>query len=176
MREWKPVRIDTIVEHKLLEVQRHHLRADEDRKEALIFESPDWINVVPLLDDGRVVLVRQWRYGSREFSLEVPGGLVEPGESHEHAAGRELEEETGYRAGSIECIGDVHPNPALFTNNMSFWLATGLEQVAESPEGDGEEELEVVRVPLDDIPGMARSGEIRHSLALCAFFFLGIRE
>ena len=176
MREWKPVEIDTIVEHKLLEVQRHHLRAGEDRKEALIFDSPDWINVVPLLDDGRVVLVRQWRYGSREFSLEVPGGLVEPDESHEHAARRELEEETGYRARKIERIGDVQPNPALFTNEMSFWLATELEHLTDTPEGDGEEELEVVRVPLDDVPRMARAGEIQHSLALCAFFFLGLRE
>jgi 8-oxo-dGTP pyrophosphatase MutT (NUDIX family) len=175
MREWKPVEIDTIVEHKLLEVQRHRLAAGGDRREALVFDSPDWINVVPLLDDGRVVLVRQWRYGARRLSLEVPGGLVDPGESHEQAARRELEEETGYRAATIERIGDAHPNPALFSNRISFWLATGLELLSDSPEGDGEEELEVVRVPLADIPGMARAGEITHALALCAFYFLDLR-
>jgi 8-oxo-dGTP pyrophosphatase MutT (NUDIX family) len=176
MREWKPIDIDTIVEHKLLSVQRQRLEAVGEQREALVFDSPDWVNVVPLLDDGRVVLVRQWRYGVRQLSLEVPGGLVDPGESHEQAARRELEEETAYRCGRIERIGGAHPNPALFSNRMSFWLATELEQIADTPEGDGEEELEVVRVPLTDIPRLARAGEITHALALCAFYFLDIAD
>lgn len=176
MREWEPTKIDTIVGHKLLNVQRHHLESEGDRREAIIFDSADWINVVPLLDDGRVVLVRQWRYGSRQLSLEVPGGLVDPGETHEVAARRELEEETGYRAGKIEHLGEVHPNPALFTNRMSFWLATELDQFTDAPLGDGEEEIEVVYVPLADIPEMARAGQISHALALCAFYFLDLRR
>ena len=172
MREWEPEKIDVIAEHKLLEIQRHHLVSGEDRREALVFESPDWVNVVPLLDDGRVVLVRQWRYGRRRFSIEVPGGLVEPGEEHRVTAARELQEETGYRAARLEHLGGVDTNPALFSNRMSFWLATELEQISEQPLGDGEEELEVLTVPLDDIPRMVRDGTISHSLALCAFYFL----
>ena len=63
----------------------------------------------------------------QQFSVEVPGGLVDPGEDHRTAAARELEEETGYRAGKLERLGEVFPNPALFNNSMSFWLATELE-------------------------------------------------
>ena len=172
MRQWKPRSIDTIAEHKLLSVQRHHLESGDRRREALVFESADWVNVVPLLDDGRVVLVRQWRFGIGGFSLEVPGGLVEPGEDPAATAARELEEETGYRAERVERLGQVDTNPALFTNRMTFWLATGLERITAEPEGDGEEELEAVIVPLDEVTGMILDGRISHSLAVCSFFFL----
>jgi 8-oxo-dGTP pyrophosphatase MutT (NUDIX family) len=160
-------------------VQSHLLEAEgeaeSEQREAIVFESADWVNVIPLLDDGRVVLVRQWRYGIGAPSLEIPGGLVDPGEGPRDAALRELEEETGYRAGSIEELAELSPNPALFANSMSFWLATDLEQITDTPAGDGEEEIEVVTAALDEIPQLAASGEITHALNLCAFYFLGIR-
>ena len=174
MREWTPRKIDTVIIHRLLEVQKHHLQSGAEERDALVFSSVDWVNVIPLDADDTVILVRQWRYGTQQFSLEIPGGLVDPGESHETAAGRELVEETGFRAGRLERLGGVHPNPALFDNRMSFWLATELEQLHEDPLGDGAEELEVVRVPLADIPELAQSGEISHALALCGFYFLSI--
>lgn len=172
MREWKPVRTELIASHQLLDIQRHHLKSGDEERQALVFHSADWVNVVPLLDEDTVLLVRQWRYGIQEVSLEVPGGLVENGEAHRETARRELEEETGYRAGTIERLGGVHPNPALFDNRMSYWVARDLERIHDQPPGDGREELEVVEVPLDEIPRLARRGEISHALALCAFFFL----
>lgn len=172
MREWKPVHIETIASHQLLDVELQQLESDDLEREALVFRSADWVNVVPLTDDDTVLLVRQWRYGIRQISLEVPGGLVENGETHQETARRELEEETGYRAGTIERLGSVHPNPALFDNRMSYWVARDLEQIHSEPQGDGREELELVEVPLADIPRLAREGEITHALALCAFFFL----
>lgn len=175
MREWKPVSTDLIASHQLLDIERQHLASGDEEREALVFHSADWVNVVPLLGDDRVLLVRQWRYGIQDVSLEVPGGLVEAGESHRETALRELEEETGYRAAEIERLGTVHPNPALFDNRMSYWLARDLERVHHEPPGDGREELEVVEVPLADIPRLARRGEISHALALCAFYFLELQ-
>ena len=172
MRSWKPIRVETLVSHRLLRVERHHLKAEGERREALVFGSVDWVNIVPRLDDGRVVLVRQWRYGIAATSLEIPGGLVDPGESSRTAALRELEEETGYRAGTIERLGELSPNPALFDNRISFWLATDLQQISAEPLGDGQEELEVVTVPFDDIPRLVSSGEIQHALNLCAFYLM----
>lgn len=172
MREWKPVRTDLIASHQLLDIERQHLVSGDEEREALVFHSADWVNVVPLVAEDRVLLVRQWRYGIQGVSLEVPGGLVEPGESHRETARRELEEETGYRARAIERLGIVHPNPALFDNRMSYWVARDLERVHDEPPGDGREELEVVEVPLAEIPRLARHGEISHALALCAFYFL----
>jgi len=63
-----------------------------------ILESRDWINIIPLTDDHQVVMIRQYRHGSREVTLEIPGGLVDPGDTPKKAAVRELLEETGYQA------------------------------------------------------------------------------
>lgn len=175
MRHWKTTSTRTLLAHRLLEVRRHDLEAEGERRDAIVFGSVDWVNVIALREDGHVVLVRQWRYGSEAVSLEIPGGLVDPGEDARTAAARELEEETGYRAAKIERLAEVSPNPALFDNRISFWLATELEQVAEEPAGDGQEELEVVTVPLDDIPRLAAAGELDHALNLAAFYFLATR-
>ena len=77
MRAWVPQMIDSVIKHRLLEVQLHHLQSGHSRRDALVFSSADWVNVVPLCDNGDVLLVRQWRYGVQEFSVEIPGGLVE---------------------------------------------------------------------------------------------------
>ena len=78
-----------------------------------IIDSPDWINIIPLTDNGHVVMVKQYRHGTREVTLEVPGGMVEDGDSAEETAYRELLEETGYKAESMMKLGVIDPNPAI---------------------------------------------------------------
>jgi 8-oxo-dGTP pyrophosphatase MutT (NUDIX family) len=144
-----------------------------------LLEAGDWINVVPITDDGRVLLVRQYRHGTREMTLEVPGGLIDPGETPAQAAARELVEETGFRAGRIEAIGRVRPNPALFNNWCYTFLARDLEPVGPEPSADeeGTEDVELVTAALRDIPDMIAREEITHALVIDAFyhFFLAYR-
>lgn len=177
MREWKVARSETIYEHSILDLERRELTADEGRRrEVVVMRAPGWINVVPLLDDGRVVLVRQWRYGIQAPSLEIPGGMVEPGENSRQAAARELVEETGYRAGDLRELGALDPNPAFIDTRLTVWLATGLESVGGERELFGVEGEEIRRelVALSDIPGLIRTGEIRHALVIAAFHLLDL--
>ncbi|HNU83922.1 MAG TPA: NUDIX hydrolase [Thermoanaerobaculia bacterium] len=167
MRRWLPERIDELFRHRLFTLERHRLAAGPARREAVVLRAPDWVNVIPLLAGGEVVLVRQWRYGTAAPTLEIPGGMVEA-ESEREAAERELLEETGYRARSWRRLGEVHPNPAFLTNRCGTWLATDLERVGE-PAGDGEEEIAVERHPLGAIPGLIAAGEITHALVIAAF-------
>lgn len=184
MRSWRLERSETLFQHKIFKLLRHHLAADaptadEDSrgpstKQALVLEAPDWVNVIPRLDDGRVVLVRQWRYGIGAPTLEIPGGMIDPGESPAEAAGRELFEETGYRAASLRELGVVEPNPAFLSNRCTTFLASGLESFG-PPQGDGDEELEVVIIPLHEIPKRIAEGEIRHAIVIAAFHWLLVR-
>lgn len=134
-----------------------------------MIDAPDWVNVIPILPDGQVLLVRQWRFGIAAPTLEIPGGMVDPGEDEATAAVRELMEETGHRAAHWTRLGEVHPNPAFLSNRCGTWLATGLERLGE-PLGDGEEEITIATAPLDEIPTMVARGEITHALVIAAFY------
>lgn len=170
MRSWRTEEVEELFAHRLFSLERQRLAAGDDRREALVLAAPDWVNVVPLLPGGRVLLVRQWRYGIAAPTLEIPGGMVE-GDSARQAAERELLEETGYRAGSWTRLGAVHPNPAFQGNRLTTFLATDLERTG-PPEGDGEEEIELEEAPLDRLPRLVAEGRITHALVIAALYLL----
>ncbi len=136
-----------------------------------ILECPDWVNVVALTEAGRVLLIRQYRAGTRTITTEIPGGTVDAGESPLDAARRELAEETGYEADSWEMIGRVHPNPAFQTNTTYTFLARNARHTRDQ-RLDGAEMIEVEERRLEDIPALVADGTITHALVVCAFFHL----
>ena len=130
-------------------------------------ESPDWVNVVALTEDEALVMVRQFRHGARAVTLEIPGGLVDPGETAREAAIRELLEETGYRAGRVEDLGSLNPNPALFANRVHMQLAIDCVRVAEI-QNTSTEHTTVEMLPLAALSETLRRGEIDHALVVAA--------
>jgi 8-oxo-dGTP pyrophosphatase MutT (NUDIX family) len=135
-----------------------------------IIESRDWINVIPLTADHRVVMIRQYRHGSKEVTLEIPGGLVDPGDTPEKAAARELMEETGYQAEELVQIGVVNPNPALFNNRCYTFIAQNAQKIR-APMPDQTEDIEVVLMPISDIQELISKGEIDHAMVIAAFYW-----
>jgi 8-oxo-dGTP pyrophosphatase MutT (NUDIX family) len=135
-----------------------------------VIDAPDWVNVIPVTDAGEVVLVRQFRFGTWSNTLEIPGGMLDPGEDALTAATRELEEETGYRPRSVRPLGRCHPNPALFNNQLHTFLAEGCLKVHEGKQ-DGSEDIEVVTVPRAELPRLVREGQITHALVLAGLLF-----
>ena len=134
-----------------------------------VLESSPWVNIIPLTPKDDVVLVNQYRHGIQSVTLEIPGGLVEPDDTPEEAARRELLEETGYRYESLIPLGTVHPNPAIQNNLCYTFLARGVYP-AERQNQDEREDIEVVLKPLSEIPRLIREGTITHSLVIVAFY------
>jgi ADP-ribose pyrophosphatase len=143
----------------------------------VVLESAAWVNVIPLTRDQEVILIRQYRHGIREVTLEIPGGLVEAADTPLAAAKRELLEETGCRGETWIDLGYVHPNPAIQDNRCHTFLALGVTQAG--PQAlDDKEDIEVLLRPLAEIPRLIREGRIRHALVVAAFwrFFMEYRS
>ena len=174
---WERLTSEVLQDCRVFEVQRVVARSPRSDAEHVFFtlEAPDWVNVVPVTASGEIVMVRQFRHGARATTLEIPGGMVDPGEGAAEAAARELLEETGYVADALELLGSVNPNPALFGNRCTTWLARGARRVAPI-RNEGAEETLVVLVPGSDIPALLRSGEIDHALVVAAFHWYGLHE
>jgi ADP-ribose pyrophosphatase len=140
-----------------------------------IMETAPWVNIIPVTADEQVVLVRQYRHGTRDVTLEIPGGLVEQQDTPEEAARRELREETGYESDEWILLGSVHPNPAIQNNLCYTYLALNVCQAGDLIQDD-REDIEVVLQPLADIPALIRNGEISHALVIAAFYRLFMED
>lgn len=136
-----------------------------------MLRSNDWVLALPITEDGRLVMVRQYRFGTRTLSTEPPGGIVDPGEDPVLAAVRETEEETGFAGGRASLLGTCAPNPAIQANRAHFVLLEGVR-----PDGrtspDEHEELQVLAVPPATALQLAMADPAQHSLALLALFRL----
>ena len=151
-----------------------------------LLEAPDWVNVVPLLQDENgsscFLMVRQYRQAVRRTTVEFPAGLIEPGEQPAAAAQRELFEETGYRPKSLKPIGTVYPNPAFMTNRCYTFLA---EELYRDARGEGSEPaaahvpgrldelelLDVLLVPISTVAEQIGQGAFSNSMTAVAFFW-----
>ncbi len=153
-----------------------HPRTGATKRFSLI-DAVDWVNVIavtPAAEGSRVVLIRQFRIGSNEICLEIPGGMVDPGETPAEAAARELAEETGYTAARWQPLGRVSPNPAIMTNWLYTFLAEDAVQTS-APRPDGSEVIEVETATLADCHAAIRAGRIDHALVVAAFAHLAFR-
>lgn len=171
--EWQRLTDRALLHTRVFDVRasafRHPARAQP--REFIVIDAPDWAVVVAVTPAGQLVLVRQYRFGVQRLSLELPGGVIEPGEDPARAAARELEEETGFTGAPPVLLGTVHPNPAIQSNRAHLWLIAEARRTAEL-NWDADEEIGFTLEPVDAVLRRARAGEITHALMLNALFLL----
>jgi ADP-ribose pyrophosphatase len=157
---------------KFFRVHRDAVRLpDGSRGVREYLRHPGAVVVVPLHEDGRVVLERQYRYPhAREF-IELPAGKLEPGEPHLETARRELAEETGYVAARWKRLGVIHTTVAYSDEAIEMFLARGLEKRAANL--DAGEFLEVLELPLAEAIAMVRDGRITDAKTVSALLWVG---
>lgn len=165
-RELHPTRIFSLRERTARSPSDPALTGD-----FVYLDSPDWINVIAVTPGGELVFVEQFRHGTREVTLEIPGGMLDPGEDFATAGARELLEETGYAGDPPTLIGVVTPNPAIQSNRCGTVLIENARAVAEQTP-DTHEELAVHLHHERALGELVRSGRITHALVVAAFHHL----
>jgi len=136
-----------------------------------VYEFPDWVTAVPLSDDGRIIMVRQYRHGLGETCIEIPGGCVDDTDTNlEAAIKRELLEETGYSFSSYKYLGKISANPSTNNNLMHMFLATGGKKVAEQAL-DANEEIEVELFTIEEVKQLIKENQIVQSMHVTCFLY-----
>ena len=135
--------------------------------EFYVIESVDWCNVIAITKDDELVMVEQYRQGTSLIELELPGGMIDPGETPIETAPRELREETGYAGDKPESVGFVYANPAIMNNKVHTFVIRNANLQHDTEFDDGED-LAVRLIPIKNIPKLILEGKISHSLMVAA--------
>lgn len=170
--KWKNGKVKSLLKTVVCEViSSHNTSYTGVEGDYISFNAPDWVIVIPEHNE-KFIMVKQWRHGERALSVEFPGGVIDDGEKPETAALRELEEETGFRAGKLTKLGVVNPNPALFCNHVHFFLAEDLQ-----PTGvqhlDNDEMINFMELSKDEVLQGMGTEQFPHALmgtALALYF------
>lgn len=134
---------------------------------AVVLESRDWVNVVALTPAKMILTVRQFRFGVGRYTLEIPAGIMDAGETPQQAAMRELKEETGCVSNNWRYLGAFDANPAFMNNICHSWLA--LDVIQKFPlQLDEGEEIDLAEFSLDGIRKEINAGRMRNALSLAA--------
>ena len=169
--EWEIIRSDELYSTPYFRFRRDTCALPDERvmPAYYVWELVDWVNVVPLTDDGHIILVKQYRHAAQRRFYEFPGGTTEPDseERPEDAARRELREETGYEPGDLGYLGHHYPNPGIQNNKMHVYLATGCLYAGE-PKLDTYEDIEVESEPVHEFVQAVEQGRPMHSLMMAS--------
>ena len=157
--KWATLRVDTC------KLQNGAIKDDY-----YVLEYPNWVNAVALTKENKIILVRQYRFAADIISLEIPGGVIDDGETPEVAIVRELQEETGYSFESCELIATLYPNPATSTNKtFTYLLKGGIKSHAQHL--DEHEILNVEEYTIEEVKQLLKDNKIDQALHVAGLYY-----
>jgi 8-oxo-dGTP pyrophosphatase MutT (NUDIX family) len=176
IQPWQQLASRQMADYRIFRVRSDLKRSPRTGREHdfFVMESVDWVNVIPLTTDDRLVMIEQFRHGTNTVELEVPGGVMDLKDaSPEATAIRELREETGYEGTGARIIGSVFPNPAIMSNTCYTVMVENC-RLLHPLEFDHSEDIVTRLVPLENLSGLVASGQIRHSLVVVALYYFDL--
>jgi 8-oxo-dGTP pyrophosphatase MutT (NUDIX family) len=172
IRPWKTIRSAPVGDFRIFKIRADicvNPRTGREH-EFFILDSVNWVNVIAVTPDQKLVMVEQYRHGSATVELEIPGGMMDPHETDPVAtAVRELREETGYAGENARLLGRVHSNPAILSNLTCTVLIENC-RLRHGVEFDQGEDLETRLLPVAEIPKLVADEKISHSLVVAALY------
>ncbi len=171
IERWKTLKSDIVFDHKWYKLRRDHVELPDGQvlDDYFVSVRPNVVLTFPVTEDNHVIFVRQYKHAAGDIFIELPGGVIDEGETDpKAAAAREMLEETGYTSDELEPLLEVIDNPTKDTNKIYFFLARNAKKVAEQ-DLDETESIEVLKVPLSEVEKMVLTGKINvsGSVALC---------
>jgi ADP-ribose pyrophosphatase len=166
---WRRIASSYVVDSRFLRIRKDEVELPDGTilPEYYVREGNGFVMVFALTEERKVVLVRQYRYGSDSIGLELPAGMLEAGEAPEECARRELLEETGFEAAEVRLLGTFAVEPVRSDAKAYIYIASSARRVAE-PNPDATEYIEVELAPLDDFSAMLGDGRIDNLATLAA--------
>lgn len=171
--KWKTLRSEYLFNDTWFKVRKEVCETPEGKivDPYYVYEFPTWVGAVPVTEDGRIVMVKQYRHALGEVCIEIPGGCVdETDKSLEEAVAREILEETGYRFASYEYLGKISPNPSTNSNLLHMFLAKGGRKIA-AQQLDGNEEIEVILLTVEELKQLLRENRILQSMHVTCILY-----
>jgi len=171
-KKWKLQKSTELHDYKIFSTRKKSSISPRDGvlHDFYVVDAPDWVNIIAVTPSSEIVLIRQFRHGTGEITLEIPGGMIDHGETPLECARRELLEETGFTSSLWKQIGCVRPNPAFMSNSCFTFLASECEQVSE-PSFDSTEDIDTLLVSTREIKRYIGEGIIDHCIVIAAFGF-----
>ncbi len=168
--KWKTVSEESIGDFRIFSMREITAKSPRTKEEHpfIVLDGNDWVNIIALTPEKKIVLVKQYRFGTSKSELEIPGGIMENGEDPIGAGMRELKEETGYAGTKTRYLGHIDPNPAFQTNKCHIILVEDCQKVSEQNLDTGED-IQVEIVSAQEVENYINEGTIRHSLVISAF-------
>jgi ADP-ribose pyrophosphatase len=177
MEKWDVLETESVLKSKVFSYSKTVARSPLSKKTGTfdVLDCPDWVNIVAITSENKLVLVRQYRHGIADITIETPGGCVDPGENPLDAAKRELQEEAGYISSNWSLLGEISPNPAFIKNKCVAFLALDAKHVSDQSL-DPFEEIEIDLLDVSKVKEMILEGKINHSLVTTSLFYYFLKE
>ena len=169
-QHWKLLSESSGIKHHFLNIhyQKYEKILTTEELDILVVSSGDAANVIPITADLEVILVKQFRFGIRKETLEIPGGLINDGENHLDGIKRELSEETGYTTDAWSKLGTLPFNPVYHQNYIHHYIAENVMLTDETDFYLGEQ-IEIIKMPLAKVLHEVKRGQLSHPHTISAF-------